>query len=53
MEKFIFTNKDSDEVIGSSKIPKTIEEAISHFSKIKNLPVDEFVKLYGVKLIKK
>ena len=53
MKKFIFTNKGSNEVIGVSETPKSLNKAIEFFAKIKNLPLDDFVKLYEVKEIKK
>lgn len=53
MKRFVFTNKDSNEVIGTSETPKTLKEAIDFFAKIKDLPVSEFVKIYDVKEIKK
>ena len=53
MKKFVFTNKGDNEVIGLSEVPKSLEKAIEFFAKIKNLPVDEFVKIYDVKEVKK
>ena len=53
MKKFVFTNKNSDEVIGLSEVPKSQEEAIKFFAKIKKLSIDNFIKLYDVKEAKK
>ena len=53
MKKFVFTNKGVNEVIGLSEVPKSLVGAIEFFAKIKNLPVDEFVKIYDVKEVKK
>ena len=53
MKRFVFTNKGSDEIIGLSEIPKSLEESIEFFAKIKNLPIQDFVKIYDVKEIKK
>lgn len=52
MNKFIFTIKNSDEVIGVSETPKSLKDAVEFFAKIKNLSVDDFIKLYEVKKIK-
>lgn len=52
MKRFVFTNKGSDEIIGLSEIPKSLEESIEFFAKIKNLPIQDFVKIYDVKEIK-
>jgi hypothetical protein len=49
MKKFIFTNKDSDEIIGLSEVPKSLEESIEFFARIKDLPIQDFVKIYDVK----
>jgi ribosomal protein S2 len=53
MKRFVFTNKGSDEVIGLSDTQKSLQKAIEFFAKIKNLPVDEFIKLYNIKEVKK
>jgi hypothetical protein len=52
MKKFVFTNKGSDEVIGMTDSQKELQGAIEFFAEIKNLPIDEFLKLYDVKQIK-
>jgi ribosomal protein S2 len=49
MKKFIFTNKGSDEVIGMSEHPKTLQKAIEFFAKIKNLSTNDFIRIYEVK----
>jgi hypothetical protein len=53
MGRFIFSIKGGDEVIGLSETQKSLKEAIEFFAKIKNLPIDDFVKLYEVKEVKK
>jgi ribosomal protein S2 len=53
MKKFIFTNKGSNEVIGVSESPKTLQKAIEFFAQIKNLSVDKFTGIYDVKEVKK
>ena len=53
MKKFIFTNKGSEEVIGVTETQEFLEDAIEFFSTIKDLPVDDFIKIYEVKEIKK
>lgn len=53
MKQFIFSIKGSDEVIGLSGTQKSLKDAVEFFAKIKNLPIDEFVKLYEVKEVKK
>lgn len=52
-KRFVFTNKGSNEVVGTSEVPKSLQEAIEFFAKIKNLPIDGFVKLYNVKEVEK
>lgn len=52
-KRFVFTNKGSDEVVGISEVPKSQEEAIEFFAKIKNLPIDDFIKIYKVREVKK
>jgi ribosomal protein S2 len=53
MKRFVFTNKGSNEVIGVSDTQKSLQKAIEFFAQIKDLPVDEFIKLYEVKEVKK
>lgn len=53
MKRFVFTNKGSNEVIGVSDTQRSLQKAIEFFAKIKDLPVDEFIKLYDVKEVKK
>lgn len=53
MKRFVFTNKGSNEVIGASDTQKSLQKAIEFFAKIKDLPVDEFIKLYDVKEVEK
>jgi hypothetical protein len=52
-KRFVFTNKGSDEVVGISEVPKSQEEAIEFFAKIKKLSIDDFIKLYDVKEVEK
>jgi hypothetical protein len=52
-KRFVFTNKGSDEVVGMSEVPKSLQEAIEFFAKIKDLPVDNFIGIYDVKEVEK
>jgi ribosomal protein S2 len=54
MKRFVFTCKGSSEVIGLSDTQRSLKEAIDFFSKIKNLSITDFTKIYDVKeIIKK
>jgi hypothetical protein len=52
-KRFVFTNKGSDEVVGISEVPKSLQESIEFFAKIKKLSIDDFIKLYDVKEVEK
>jgi hypothetical protein len=53
MKRFVFTNRGSNEVIGMSEAPKSHEEAIEFFAKIKKLSIDDFIRIFNVKEVKK
>lgn len=52
MKKYTFTIKSSDEVIGVTESCETLEDAIEYFSKVKDLEIEDFIKIYNVKEIK-
>lgn len=47
MAKFSFRTLKSDEYISTTNV-RTKEEAIIKFAKIKDLPIEKFLKLYEV-----
>ena len=49
MPTYYFKPKSCDDKFSSQVDAETLQEATEHFAKVKQLPIEEFEKLYEVK----